>query len=61
MSFSPLSITLYIALFDAIGGVKKAEYSGKGQSHPFQKLTDIDHHLIMEAMIDCPVQNKGVL
>ena len=43
-----------IALFDATGDVKKAEYPRKGQSHHLQKLTDIDHHLIMEAVIDRP-------
>ena len=43
-----------IALFDATGDVRKAEYSRKGQSHHLQKLTDIDHHLIMEAVIDRP-------
>ena len=43
-----------IALFDATGDVKKAEYSRKGQDHHLQKLTDIDHHLIMEAVIDRP-------
>ena len=43
-----------IALFNATGDVKKTEYSRKGQSHHLQKLTDIDHHLIMEAVIDRP-------
>ena len=43
-----------IALFDATGDVKKAEYSRKGQSHHLQKLTDIDHQLIMEAVLDRP-------
>ena len=52
-----------IALFDATRDVKKAKYSQKGQSHHLQKLTEIDHHLIMEAVIDrpgIPVRNTGV-
>ena len=52
MSTSP--VCRVIALFDATGDVKKAEYPRKGQSHHLQKLTDIDHHLIMEAVIDRP-------
>ena len=43
-----------IALFNATGDVKKIEYSRKGESHHLQKLTYIDHHLIMEAVIDRP-------
>ena len=43
-----------IALFDATGDVNKAQYSRKGQNHHLQKLTDIDHHLIMEAVLDRP-------
>ena len=43
-----------IALFNATGNVRKAVYPRKGQSHHLQKLAEIDHHLIMEAVKDRP-------
>lgn len=47
------TVSRTIELFSSTGNVQKAQHP-KGQHHPFQKLTDIDGLVIIEAVLERP-------